>query len=188
MMTFLKRNYALVAGIALPLLLVAAFFVSGKALVVDVPDPRFDAVVATNYSHRADCPYRIGIDDGRLYIRVRTPAQPDRCRQVPVIYVFEHATLYARKVDIDFYNVVDGKVVDPELDALNRDRIVPHPVSADGYTFERAQRGDSGLFAALFGGGRAHRGNYVLKKAGRSVPVVGPQPIYSAEFIGWRGK
>jgi hypothetical protein len=188
MKQFFKQNYALVMGIVLPFALIAVFFLAGKASVMTVPDPQYDAVFANNYLPQAsNYPYRIGVDDGKLSIRVLPPKEGTKPRNTrePVIYVFDHKTLYAKKVDIDFHNVVAGKVRDPELDALNRRRINPDPLSPDGYTFERNARTGSGLFAGIFGWRRHNRSYYVLKKGGRTVPVVGPRAIYSGHFIGW---
>jgi hypothetical protein len=190
MKQFFKQNYALVMGIVLPLALIAVFFVAGKASVMTVPGPQHDAVFATNYSPNwRNNPYRIGIDDGKLIIRFRpgkTEKSPRNIRE-PVIYVFDHKALYAKKIDIDFQNVIDGKVKDPELDALNRKMINPDPISPDGYTFQRYSRSGNGLFAGLFGWGRHNRSSHVLKKGVRTVPVKGPQSTsaYSTHFIGW---
>lgn len=190
MKRFFKQNYALVMGIGLPLALIAVFFLAGKASVMSVPAPQYDAVFATNYSPNAtNYPYRIGIDDGKLNIRYRLPKTGNLPRYLrePVIYVFDHKALYAKKIDIDFQNVVDGKITDPELDALNRNRINPDPKSPDGYIFERYSRGGGGLFGGLFGWGRYNRGAHVLRKGVRRVPVegAGAIPIYSTHFIGW---
>ncbi|MCH8918401.1 MAG: hypothetical protein IIC52_10130 [Proteobacteria bacterium] len=154
MKKFFKENYALVAGIALPLALIAVFLLASKASVISVPAPQYDAVFATNYSPWAiNNPYRIGIDDGKLTIRHRPRKTKNvpRFPREPVIYVFDHKTLYAKRIDIDFQNVVEGLVKDPELDALNRKRIDPDPKSPDGYIFQRNSRSGSGLFGGLFG-------------------------------------
>ena len=185
MTSIFRQNFALAMGILLPLALIAVFFLAGKASMESVPDPQYDAVFVTprwTSNH-----YRIGVDDGKLYIRVRPVkegAKPRPNRQ-PAIYVFDHRTKYAKKIAIDFENVVDGKVSDPELDALNRKSINPDALSPDGYIFERNQRGGRGFFAGMFGGGRHNRSYYVLRKGARSVPVVGPVAIYNSEFIGW---
>lgn len=188
MKRFFKENYALVAGIVLPLALIAFFFIAGKVAVTNVPDPQYDAVFAAHYSPRSsDNPYKFGIDDGNLYIRVHPPKnrKSSRTYREPVVYVFDHKTLYAKKIDIDFDNVVAGKISDPELDALNRHRINPDPVSRDGYKFENVGRGGGGLFAEIFGSRRRNRSPFVLRNGVRSVPVVGPETIYSGNFIGW---
>ena len=188
MVKFLKANYALVAGVALPLALIAVFFLAGKAAVTSVPDPQYDAVLIANYTQNSTAnPYKFGIDDGKLYIRPRPPkpGAVQRTYRDPIVYRFDHKTLYAKKIDIDFDNVVAGKVSDPELDALNSNRINPDPISRDGYKFQYQSRSGGGLFGGLFGWRRHPRSPYVLRKGVRSVPVVGPQPIYSGYFIGW---
>ena len=188
MQRFFKENYALVAGIALPLALIAVFFLAGRAAVMSVPDPQYDVVFAANYHHQAaNNPYKIGIDDGKVIIRVRPPK--DRNARMhhrePVVYVFDHESLYAKKVDIDFDNVVEGKVSDPELDALNRNRINSDPVSPDGYKFEYKGSGGGGLFAEIFGWRRRPESPHVLRSGIRTIPVVGPHAIYASHFIGW---
>ncbi len=186
MKNFFKENYALVAGIALPLALIAVFFLAGKASVMSVPAPQYDAVFATDYRpNQSNYPYRIGIDEGKLNIRFLLPKTGNvpRYAREPTIYVFDHKSLYAKKIDIDFQNVVDGKVKDPELDALNRRKINPDPISPDGYRFERNSRRSGGLFAGLFG--RGHRSFHVLRKGTRAVSVVGSKRFYSSHFIGW---
>lgn len=188
MKRFFKENYALVAGIVLPLALIAVFFIAGKAAVTSVPDPQYDAVFVANYSPNANNNrYKFGIDDGKLYIRLRSPkpGTASRTYREPVVYVFDHKTLYAKKIDIDLDNVVAGKISDPELDALNQNRINPDPISRDGYKFENVGWGGGGLFADIFGGRQRTRSPYVLKKGVRSVPVVGPETIYAGLFIGW---
>ena len=98
-----------------------------------------------------------------------------------VIYVFDHKTIYLKKIDIDFDNVVDGKIKDLELDVLNRKRINPDAVSPDGYVFERNSRRGNGLFSSMFSGRRRY---HALKNGARTVPLEEVQPIYSDHFIG----
>jgi len=192
MTKLLKDNYALVAGVVLPLVLIVVFFVVGNARVSSVPDPQYDAVFAINYSDRStNNRYKIGLDDGMLYIRARS--LPDEKtlsnRTLPTIFVFDHTTRHARKIDIDFEHIEKGKVVDPDLDILNKSRIRSDIVSSDGYKFEyRRGLGGGGLIGEIFGSRRRNRSNYALVKDGRMVPVVGSEPFWNAHFIGWIGK
>ena len=189
MTKLLKDNYALVAGILLPLVLILVFFVVGNARVSTVPDPKFDAIFAINYSDRsANNRYRIGLDDGKLYIRTRSPPEGKRRsnRKFPAIFVFDHTTRHARKIDIDFEHIEKGRVIDPDLDTLNKSRIRSNAVSSDGYKFEyRRHRGRGGLVGEIFRSRSRSRSNYALVKDGRSVPVVGTEPFWNAHFLGW---
>lgn len=190
MTKLLKDNYALVAGVLLPLVLIVVFFVAGNARVSSVPDPQFDAVFAVNYSDQsANNRYKIGLDDGKLHVRVRQAPEgrAQQNRKDPIIYVFDHKSQHARKIDIDFDNVASGKVADPDLGILNRSRIDSSIVSPDGYRFEYRRRGGGGLFSNIFGARHRNRdrSNYALVKDGRMVPVVGSDAIWTAHFIGW---
>lgn len=188
MKRFFKQHYALVAGIALPLALIAAFFLAGKAAVTGIPDPQYDAVFVAHYTGRsANEAFRLGIDDGKLTIRLRPPkdGSPRGHHAEPAVYRFDHAALYAKKIDIDFDNVVAGEVSDPELDALNENRLSPDPISPDGYKFEREGRGGGGLFAEIFGWRQRPRTPFVLKNGPRTVRVVAAEQIYTGQFLGW---
>ena len=189
MMKRLKENYALIAGVLLPLALIAVFFVAGNMRLSTVPDPMYDAVFATNYSERSvNNPYKIGLDGGKILIRFRQPREGKALQHLrdPIIYVFDHANPEARKVDIDFGNIVGGQVVDPDLDDLNKRKISSSSLSPDGYRFSfRPRNGGGGLIRGLFGGSNRLRSNYALVKDGRVIPVVGPEALWNAHFIGW---
>ncbi len=187
MTRFLRENYALVAGIALPLILIAVFFFAGRASVMGIDDPQYDAVFATNYAPRAtNNAYALSTDRGKLVIRPLPEPNDGRYRNrvPPEIYRFDHRTGRARQIDIDFRNVVDGRVADPDLEALNEKGLITDAVAPDGYEFEYSGSGGRGLFSEIFGGSR-YRSRYVLRKGARRVPIIGPRNYYAAHFIGW---
>lgn len=191
MKQFLKENLVLALGISLPLALMLLFFIAGKTATISVDNPRYDAVFAVNYyENRTDPnqPWQIGVDNGKLAI-LFTPhssATNPPYYNKPEIYRFNHNTLRAERVDINFDNVVEGKVSDPDLDALNERKLDPTPESPDGYHFEYYYPSSGGGIAGeLFGFGR-HRGNsYALKKGPRAIMIEGPQPFYQATFLAW---
>ncbi|MBI4031305.1 MAG: hypothetical protein HY370_06470 [Proteobacteria bacterium] len=191
MKQFLKENIALAFGISLPLVLMVFFFVAGKAATVSVDNPQYDAVFAVNYyENRADPnqPWQIGVDEGKLTI-LFTPApnapNPPYYNK-PQIYRFNHRTLRAELIDINFDSIVDGKVSDPDLDALNAKKLNPNPESPDGYRLEYHYRSSGGGIAGeLFGFGRYHGSAYAMKKGPRAIMVEGPQPYFQAKFLAW---
>jgi hypothetical protein len=190
MKSFLKTNIVLVVGVALPLLLMAFFYLAQRASVAGIDPPGYDAVIAVDYHDRwTDYPYRIGVDEGKLVVRYRPGAGgKSEDRRAPRLYVVDHATHDARALDIDFGSVEDGAVTDPDIDALNRNRLIPDPTSPDGYRFERLSRSSGGgLVGGLFGFGR-HRSGYALKKGARVVPINGSSDWGQAQFIAWIGK
>ena len=120
MKQFLKENFALALGISLPLLLMVLFFVAGRTAQVTIDPPQYDAVFATNYNEGwANMPYRFQVDEGKLVIRFQKPEKQTSYYK-PQLYVLDHETQYARLIDIDYDNVQDGKVQDPDLQALNK--------------------------------------------------------------------
>lgn len=186
MKDFLKENIALVAGIALPIVLIAFFFIAERVAQETVPDPQYSALFAVNYNKSYDNqPYAIALEDGRLAIRKTKDVKDNAYIQKPELYLFDRRTLFADKVEIDFdHPDKDGTISSPTLDALNRRAITPGPASPDGYRFEYDSRYRSGLFGEIFGMGHTSS-YYALVRPPRSIPVKGPQAIYQAEFLGW---
>lgn len=189
MKRFLKENIALALGISLPLILMAFFFIAGEAATVAVDNPQYDAVFAANYNDNdPNQPWRIGVDEGKLTILFRQPANTPAAPYYnkPQIYRFNHNTLRADLVDINFDNIVDGKVSDPDLDALNEKKLNPGPESPDGYRFDYHYRSSGGgLAGELFGFGRYNGSSYAMIKGPRAIPVEGPMPYYQAKFLAW---
>lgn len=188
MKRFFKENFALAAGIALPLILILLFMLAGQTARVAVDNPEYDAVFAVNYNHNVvNNPYKIGIDRGDIVISYDPAKNENNTNyyQKPRLFIFDHETLYAKQLDIDVENRKNNKVVDPDLIDLNEQRIDPDPVSPDGYKFEYDYRSHGGLFGELFGFGYRHRSYYALKKNTRSISIDGPEAFYQAHFIGW---
>lgn len=187
---FFKQNIVLVVGIALPLLLMAFFYFAGRASVAGIDPPQYDAVFVVDYNeHWTDYPYRIGVDDGKLFIRVQPPDDAESAgRNPPKVYVFQHKTLDTRRLNIDFKTVQDGRVDDPEIDALNERQLITDPTSPDGFRFEPPRHSSGlGVVGSLFGFDR-NRNDYVLKKGARVIALETPDRHRPAQFIAWVGK
>jgi hypothetical protein len=183
---FLHENYALVVGITLPLLLMLVFFIAGNVAKTTIPDPKYDAIFVSNYNEGPNQPYDIRLDDGKISIRRRDVKEEYQYSNWPEIYRFDHAMQTSRKIDIDFKNVVNGRVADPDLDALNQGELSGDEASPDGYKLEYYSRSSGGGIAGeFFGFGRRYGEPYVLKKDARIVPLKPAQPVYSAKFLAW---
>jgi len=189
MKQFLKENIALTLGIALPLVLMVFFFLAGQTATISVEDPQYDAIFAVNYNeNHVNQPWRIRVNENKLVIFFKPPANADErpYYNKPQIYKFNHNTLRAELVDIDFNNIEDGKVSDPDLDALNAKKLETTPESPDGYRFEHHYRSSGGGIAGeIFGFGRHRGSSYAMKKGPRALMIVGPQPYYQAKFLAW---
>ncbi len=182
---FVHENYALLVGITLPLALMLLFFVAGRTAKVTVPDPQYDLVYSTEYYDHANQPYLLRVTGNKLVITVRDDKKVEDYN-MPTLYLFDHKTMTSRRIDIDFKNVVEGSVVDSNLDDLNRNTLSPVDESPDGYRFEYDSRSNhGGLAGELFGFGRRYGNAYVVKNGPRSIPLNAQQPVYNAKFLAW---
>jgi hypothetical protein len=187
MQRFLKDNFALAVGIILPLILVVLFLAAGKLARDTTPDPQYDALFAVDYGGNSeDSRYVMDVTNGKLVIR-RKPIifdEPIKSDAIPRLFIFRHNSKYATRVNIDFNNVKDDIVVDPELDVLNKSRIDTSNISPDGYHFEYKSYSDNTLFTEIFSN-HSRDATYVLKKDAKEIPILGSERYYQAFFLGW---
>lgn len=186
MKQFLKDNFVLFVGIALPLVLVLLFFLAGQFSKQTVADPQYDAVFALDYyPNNVGNPYSISVDNGNIVIKKNEMDDKNQPHiQKPRLYIFDHKTLQTRALEINLDNLVNGVVLDHDLTALNEKTIIAGEVAPDGYRFDYHYRSGGGLFGELFGGYR-YRSNYVLRKDNRTIPLEGPHSYYQAHIVGW---
>lgn len=189
MQNFLKENIALVAGISLPLLLIAFFFLAGEASNAMVEDPKYDAIFASNYNESwPSMPYTFKVEDGKLsvHFKVKEGDGGPSTRQMPELYIYEHKSGVTRRIDIDYSKITDGKVVDADIDAINERALLADSTSPDGWNFDYYYRGGGGFFFDIFGGYNGHSG-YALRKATRAIQLNPGTYMYEGKLIGWRG-
>ena len=185
MKQFLHDNLALVAGILLPVILMAVFFIAGRIPQSVVADPQYDLIFATNYYEgNSHYPYQIAVENGDLVIHHRKPPDEHTHYQTPTLYRFNHKTLQSEILDINFDNIADGRVLSPAIDALNETMLSDKRVSPDGWEFDYHYRGSGGLFGDLFGFGYRGSGT-VLRKDGRLIRLEDEGHYYQGEFIAW---
>lgn len=186
MKAFLKENFVLVVGIALPLVLIALFFIAGQVTRMAAADPQYDAVFAIDYYHNAaERPFDISVDSSGNIVIKSNDVDDDLHYQVPQLLVFDHETLSVRPLDIDFDLKAQGTITAPDLEELNQHRIDPSPVSPDGYAFEYNYRSSNGIFGEIFGFGYRSRSQYALRNGLRVIPVESTTYFYQAHFLGW---
>ena len=183
---FATDNLALIAGILLPLLLIGLFFVAGRVTTSSVDPPRHSAIIAASYNERwPNQPWRITVDAGRLTI-LHEPGDDVAPTTFikPQLLIWNHTTRSATTLDIDFDNIVEGRVANPELERVNRRSIHAGAQSPDGYTLEYRSGPGAGFLGEIIGFGR-YRYEYVLQKNGRTFAVTGSEPLYELHVIGW---
>jgi hypothetical protein len=183
----LSDNLVPIVGVALPLGLMALFFIAGRATEALTDPPGYDALLAVNHDERrTDQPWHIELQDGRLVIR--TDARTNRAARravTPELHLLDHATLRTSRIAIDLASLVDGVVRDPDLDALNRRHLLAGPESPDGYRLERRRRAPTGgLVGDLLGFGR-NRSRYVLRSDARTIAIRSTEPLFQAHLVAW---
>jgi hypothetical protein len=191
MLNVIKNNFAVVAGISLPILLVL-FLVVSIYLPSLFLHPEYDfiyAVCAENSSNKyLDCEnYRTGVRHdvvgGRI---VRT--EVDRTFEENYYNPILEGTADVRL----FYHDVDTNVSrEVSINEAQDFRVSGDIVSPDGYTLDKTRRGSGGFFPFFYDGGS--RSVYVMKKGNREKEVnliVDSGSYYyrygnSFEFVGW---
>jgi hypothetical protein len=195
---WIKQNLVLVAGIVLPVLLVAGFLVLQGAPRILAGPPQYDFMVV-GYRYDAQHPRSFHLSfevrDGRLQGRA-TPTQDGNTypnRQHAGIFHYSAANNSFTELAYDLPEGLDDieepvtfiidEVAEQQFDKANR--------SPDGFVFEYAgYRGRGGLLGEMFGMGRRYDSNYVLNKNGAifDLPSPASAPYYyghDLHFMGW---
>jgi len=194
---FIKDNAVLIAGIVLPVVLVAGFMILSHIPKSLLDPPQYDfLLVVQSYDQQQHLGYNLAFEvrDGRLTGKA-TPRDGNNYSKS------QRASLFRYKAD---GNVFEELVFElPEnLDELEKPLTFPiaevqnlkldkRAQSPDGYTFEYlGYRGGGGLLGELFGSRRRYESSCVLKKDSAYFDL--PAPIsklnyYSQNlfFIGW---
>jgi hypothetical protein len=185
---FLKRNFVVVIGVALPTLLVLFLAVVRGAQISSVPDPRYDLVFASNTYGSPQLEF--SVEAGKLKVRYLPPPE-DQMRQavrvVPELFYLDVGRLAVRKIPVELPVDAGGQLAGqvqaldvPQLADLELD---PSSIAPDGYRFEYASS-SGGLLTGIWGG-NGDRYRHVLKKDGRRIKVPDTVHRYDARVVGW---
>jgi len=198
MSKWIKENLVLVAGIVLPVLLVAGFFVLNKAPRILTDPPEYDFLLVayrTDYQHPRDFHLAFEVRDGQLRGKV-TPFNDDHShlnRQYAGIFRYDVA---GNRFEEIVYELPEGldqleEVLVFTVAETRHLELDKHSKSPDGFTFQYlGYRGRGGLLGEVFGMGRNRGNEYVLSKAGAhfNLPKPATDPYYyqhDMHFMGW---
>lgn len=197
MAAWIRKNLVLVAGIVLPVLLVAGFLLlqSAPALVGD--PPRHDFLAAGYlYNPRITGDYTLTfeVEDGRLQ-GVARPIDDDNYRDRLRAELYRYDAREQRFIRLDWKrpDISDGaeetvRFKIPETAGLKLDRSARSP---DGYSLEWVgYRGRGGLLGELFGFGYRPGNNWALMRNGGTfeLPAFESGQYYGRDqlmFLGW---
>lgn len=195
---WIRQNLVLVAGIVLPVLLVAGFLVLERAPMALAEPPRYD-FIAIGYRYDAQHPRRFHLSfevrDGRLQGRATPHGEGNTWpnRQHAAIFRYRAGQKAFDEIAWDLPDDLDDieEPVTFEIDEIGDLRLDKARRSPDGYVFEYAgYRGRGGLLGELFGMGRRYDSAYVLSKNGAYFDLPAPPagPYYyghDMHFMGW---
>ncbi|HVS18623.1 MAG TPA: hypothetical protein VMT18_08500 [Planctomycetota bacterium] len=191
-LAFLKRHAFLLAGLGLPLLLIAALLVARAVPRFLVDDPRHALLYAVDGEHYRPDDRRVQdlkVEQGRLVVGWNLIDEPNY-----------QPRRRAFRADPSSGELVELRVPEPEVGELERHggrvqyaieglgdaRVDTQPVSPDGWSFSSVYRGGGGLFGELFFSGASGL-RVRIEKNGRALDVPrtevgGYGAVY---FLGW---
>lgn len=190
-LAFLKRHAFLLAGLGLPLALIATLIVARTLPRFLVEDPRYALVYASEGDRYLDDDRRtqdVRVIDGRLTtswtLHEQAGYQP-RTR----VFVADPLRGTLRELDVPEPEVdelqAEGGSLRLEIPGLDDARVDTQPQSPDGWEFDSYYRGGGGIFGDLFGshGGLRTR----IEKDGRAldVPRTDEYGYGALRFLGW---
>ncbi|MCB1935959.1 MAG: hypothetical protein KDF59_08460 [Nitrosomonas sp.] len=184
---FFKRNFALITGLSLPVLLVFGFLLANNLPQMKSNPPQYEMVFSvTRYDNHSSFHVDFTIRNQKLYMRL-TPKKEHESGNVRDLFIYNGQKESVRKIDylpllaqsVDFENEIP-------VEALRDYSIDSNSKAPDGYEFEYGGYRSRGLLGEIFGG-RRHV-NRVKKKDGGSfvMPDYGNGYSYGGiSFIGW---
>jgi len=171
---FLKRHGFLIAGVALPLLVVLGFLLARTLPRLWVADPRFDLLYVVRHGNEprpGTIDRSLSVVDG--HVRVRWTRLAENAYFQPAhLYRFHAASGAVEEIslpespgEVKLEAPVDGAV--PGFDGF---RVVAGPAAPDGYAFETRSNGGIG------------KGGRVILLPRTEGELYGSWPV---EFLGW---
>ena len=191
MKNFIKENLVLVIGLALPVLLIALFFVATVIPKSMGKPPQYEMLFTTtkyDYQNKPEYVIDFNVKNQQLMANSKKNDEKNYNNATKILMAYDGKTETVREIRIDASKLTEGnEVLLEETKNLSVDTAV---ISPDGYTLEGPNYGGNGLVGGLFGGGYRNTG-YRLKKGGVGYKVPNMQPDYyysQLQFIGWIAK
>jgi hypothetical protein len=192
MQKFLRENFVLALGIALPFVLMLAFIGLQASQKAMNDPPRYKAVFAVNPYYTNNGPFEAAVDDnGKLAVRFHAPKDTEpyaRDRRPLTVYIYDPATGGTDTVTVESPTMIqDGATMSiPLPDRLGKLTLDKSRTAPDGYAFERRAYHNGNLFTELFTTRPSYSGEqFVLSKNGYRVVIPDTYEYGSEQFLGW---
>ncbi len=188
---FIKQNFVLLLGIALPALLVVGFMITASMPQKMGPRPQYP-VLFTVYSYANDsAPYNVEyiVKADKLYARL-TARKNEYGASKRDLYLFDAQKDSVTKIDTALPDDIgDDKQRDVPVADFAQNIIDKSSKSPDGYTLENGSYRSRGIVGELFGGRSGYYESSLRHDDGwrYKIPAhAGNNYNYSnLEFIGW---
>jgi len=188
---FIKENFVLAVGLALPVLLVVLFF-AASALPKSMAVPPQYEMLFTETRYDSQSPYNIDffVKDGALKARVWKVAQPGAMVNRKKLMAYDGKTQSVREIPYDVSKLDNvPNMTEISLDEFKNMKVDGSDKAPDGYEFENGGYGYGygGLATDIFGGGyrsstpRITKGAAAFKILNNSNNYYG----YDIQFLGW---
>lgn len=190
--SFIKQNFVLTIGLALPILLIVLFFLASVVPKAMAKPPQYEMLFSTSRyeGQTGSRPSVTGyvVRDGLLRARVSKSDGKNYNYYARKLMAYDGKTDSIREISLDIAksgNAADGDEIIP--DETRNLKIDPSSVAPDGYVFEGISYGSGGLVMELFSAG--YRGQaYRIKKGAVVYKLPNPVSNYyynDVQFIGW---
>ncbi|MCW5599611.1 hypothetical protein [Nitrosomonas sp.] len=186
---FFKANFALIIGLALPVILVLGFLVASHLPQKLGTPPQHELIFSSSrYDLHAPMHVDFIIKNKKLYMKL-APKKEQEAVYLKELFVFNGQKGSVRKIHYQIPSDIDHAGDNEILVTEFKDVLIDNnSKSPDGYEFVPSQYRSRGLWLELFGG---HSGRYVprIKKEGGAsyaLPDYGNAYSYgNFNFIGW---
>ena len=182
------RNWALIAGVSLPVVMLIGFIAYSYVARSVAEPPQYDAVFSIyaggpdEPEHSVNLSYTVEKDQ----IVARASQLPPGARWTQALYRLDHASLRSQRISLTVPDEVEGyaqPVTVPELETL---RVLAAARAPDGYRFRSGYDGGPGIIGMLFNPRR--QGGITVEKLGvvhRVLDENGEPFTGYAQFLGW---
>jgi hypothetical protein len=184
----MKENLVLVIGLALPVLLIALFFVATVLPKSFGTPPQYELLFTTtkyDYQNKPEYVLDFNVKNKQLMVKTKKYDEKNYNNASRLLMAYDAKTEAVREITIDASKLSDGAEV--LLEETKNMQLDTNNVSPDGYTLEGPNYNSSGLLGGMFGGGYRNNGFRIKKgNVGYKVPQHQPDYYYSdLKFIGW---
>jgi hypothetical protein len=178
------RNWLLIAGISLPVVLLGVFFLISVVAQQVVEPPSFD-LYYNKYEYTATELVPVQLTYSVVLDRLQVNGVANRTAYRNRLYRFDVRNQKSTEVTIEIpKTLTDGNAV-IEVIALASARVSPEREAPDGFVFRNGRDRGPGLIGELFSS-RNHQG-FTLESSGATFhyETIGTSASSEIQFVGW---